>query len=236
MWPFRGGNANNGAQAAAPGPELFQDVPQVPGTSQYVPQSPPPTLASSTATAAPPAIPDEYTLDESIWKTIWRDIVTIGRNLRSVLIPVNWKFHGQAQALRNWDLWGPLVFMLVLAIVLSLGEANASAVFAMVFAEVALGAIVLTINVILLGGELVFFQAVCLLGYCLFPLVVAAIICASIANKWIRCLVTLGCLAWASVATIPFIGNAVPRGRKMLAVYPVMLMYVSLAWLAMVKT
>lgn len=53
----------------------------------------------------------------------------------------------------------------------------------MVFAEVALGAIVLTINVILLGGELVFFQAVCLLGYCLFPLVVAAIVCASTESK-----------------------------------------------------
>lgn len=51
----------------------------------------------------------EYTLDESIWKTIWRDIVTIARNLRLVLVPVNWKFTGQAAALRNWDLWGPLV-------------------------------------------------------------------------------------------------------------------------------
>ncbi|KAG2497819.1 hypothetical protein HYH03_004089 [Edaphochlamys debaryana] len=198
-----------------------------------LPPSPPPTLGAS---APHSAIPDEYTLDESIWKTIGRDFVTIGRNLRSVLIPINWKFHGQAQALRNWDLWGPLVFMLVLAIVLSTGEKNASAVFAMVFAEVALGAIVLTINVILLGGELVFFQAVCLLGYCLFPLVVAAIICAAVSIKWVRILVTVLCLTWASFATIPFIGNAVPQGRKSLAVYPVMLMYVSLAWLAMVKS
>lgn len=53
----------------------------------------------------------------------------------------------------------------------------------MVFAEVALGAIILTLNVILLGGEIVFFQSVCLLGYCLFPLVIAAIICAFISIK-----------------------------------------------------
>lgn len=188
------------------------------------------------STQAHSTIPDEYTLDESIWKTIGRDFLTIARNLRSVLIPVNWKFNGQAQALRNWDLWGPLVFMLVLAIVLSLGENDPSSVFAMVFAEVALGAIVLTINVILLGGELVFFQAVCLLGYCLFPLVVAAIVCASTESKLVRSLVTLICLVWASWATVPFIGNAVPKGRKALAVYPVMLMYVSLAWLALVKS
>ncbi|GLC36005.1 hypothetical protein PLESTB_000528500 [Pleodorina starrii] len=233
MWPLRSGSANPNAQVAPP-PGLFQDVPAVPSTSTTAPQSPPPIIPASTQ--AHSTIPDEYTLDEPVWKTIWRDIVTIARNLRSVLIPVNWKFHGQAQALRNWDLWGPLVFMLVLAIVLSAGEKNASQVFAMVFAEVALGAIILTINVILLGGELVFFQAVCLLGYCLFPLVVAAIICASVSQKWIRVVVTAGCLAWASIATIPFIGNAVPRGRKALAVYPVMLMYVSLAWLAMVKS
>jgi hypothetical protein len=34
-------------------------------------------------------------------------VVTIGRNLRSVLIPLNWDFN--AVALHNWDLWGPLV-------------------------------------------------------------------------------------------------------------------------------
>jgi hypothetical protein len=52
---------------------------------------------------------DEYTIDESVFKTIWRDVVTIGRNLRTVLIPINWKFSPSEQALRNWDLWGPLV-------------------------------------------------------------------------------------------------------------------------------
>ncbi len=65
------------------------------------------------STQAHSTIPDEYTLDESIWKTIGRDFLTIARNLRSVLIPVNWKFNGQAQALRNWDLWGPLVGLLL---------------------------------------------------------------------------------------------------------------------------
>jgi hypothetical protein len=47
----------------------------------------------------------------------------------------------------------------------------------LVFTEVALGAVVLTVNVILLGGNIVFFQSLCLIGYCLFPIVLAAIIC-----------------------------------------------------------
>lgn len=52
---------------------------------------------------------DDNTLDEPIWETLKRDVVTIGRNLRSVLIPVNWDFHNHTAALHNWDLWGPLV-------------------------------------------------------------------------------------------------------------------------------
>lgn len=64
--------------------------------------------------AAPPQALDggywqENTLDESVWQTLKRDVLTIGRNLRSVLIPVNWDFHNHTAALHNWDLWGPLV-------------------------------------------------------------------------------------------------------------------------------
>ena len=36
------------------------------------------------------------------------------------------------------------------------------------------GAFVVTINTKLLGGHISFFQCVCILGYCVFPIVVAA--------------------------------------------------------------
>lgn len=55
------------------------------------------------------SVPVEDTLDESVWRTVGRDLLTIARNTRSVLIPVNWNFKGSGQALANWDLWGPLV-------------------------------------------------------------------------------------------------------------------------------
>jgi len=182
-------------------------------------------------------LPDENTIDESIFKTIWRDIVTIARNLRSVLIPINWNFNNNRdQALRNWDLWGPLIFMLWLATELSWGEKKASQVFSMVFAECAFGAVILTINVILLGGELVFFQALCLLGYCLFPICIAGVVCAAVSNKIARTVALALGITWAAFATVPFIGKAVPQGRKILAVYPVMLMYASIGWVALVKS
>ncbi len=65
--------------------------------------------AAAAATSSSAVVPEESTIDESVCKTILRDFKAIGRNLLSVLIPINWRFSNQEQALRNWDLWGPLV-------------------------------------------------------------------------------------------------------------------------------
>ena len=46
--------------------------------------------------------------------------------------------------------------------------------FEIVFIIVWLGAAVIAVNGQLLGGTISFFQSMCLLGYCLFPLIVAA--------------------------------------------------------------
>lgn len=80
--------------------------------------------------------------------------------------------------LRDWDLWGPLFICMSLAVMLSL-EANdeASLVFSVIFVIMWVGAAVVTVNGQLLGGRLSFFQSVCLLGYCVFPILVSAGIC-----------------------------------------------------------
>ena len=52
----------------------------------------------------------------------------------------------------------------------------------LVFGVCAAGAIILTINANLLGGNIGFFQSMCLLGYCLFPLDVAALVTAFVNN------------------------------------------------------
>jgi len=88
----------------------------------------------------------ETTLDEPVWQTIWRDVKRVGIKLFHVLIP-----RGKAQqALRDWDLWGPLVFCLILAIILS---ESAPQIFVIVW----IGAAVVTINSLLLGGKISFF-------------------------------------------------------------------------------
>merc|ERR1712095_89116 len=49
--------------------------------------------------------------------------------------------------------------------------------FAEVFVIVWVGAMIVTLNTKLLGGSISFFQFVCVLGYCLLPLVLSLILC-----------------------------------------------------------
>lgn len=77
------------------------------------------------------------------------------------------------------DLWGPLLVCLLLSTLLSVtapGD-SASMVFAAVFVIVWFGAAAVTLNAQLLGGTISFFQSVCILGYCVFPLTLSALGC-----------------------------------------------------------
>ena len=177
---------------------------------------------------------DWNTLDESIWRTLKRDVDRVVTNTKGVL----WPFEGgrdPTKPLREWDLWGPLVFVLLLGICLSSDADDASTVFSIVFATVAFGAVALTLNVVLLGGNIIFLQAISLLGYCLAPLNVAVILMLISGNKVYRTILAVGAVGWSSWASIPFISAAVPPSRKALAVYPVMLLYISLGMLAIVS-
>jgi hypothetical protein len=109
-------------------------------------------------------------------------------------------------------------------------------IFGIVFVVVWIGSAVVTINAQLLGGTVSFFHSVCLLGYCLFPLNVAALVLAFIGdiNVFINlALVVLG-LGWSTFSSIGFMAGLVPQTRKALAEYPVLLFYLFLAWFILV--
>ena len=87
-----------------------------------------------------------------------RDLKKIGFKLKYVLRP---RMQSEkVDQLRDWDLWGPLIFCLLLALTLSLstagdkGEDTASLVFGIVFVVVWLGAAIVTVNALLLGGTM----------------------------------------------------------------------------------
>lgn len=70
----------------------------------------------------------------------------VGIKLVHVLVPCLPSSNSQ-QALREWDLWGPFFFCLILAIILT--EAAPQ-----IFVIIWVGAAILTLNAVLLGGKM----------------------------------------------------------------------------------
>ncbi|KAI3444152.1 hypothetical protein Pfo_000817 [Paulownia fortunei] len=171
------------------------------------------------------------TLTEPVWDTVKRDFSRIVSNLKLVVFPNPYR-EDPGKALRDWDLWGPFFFIVFLGLTLSWSASvKKSEVFAVAFALLAAGAVILTLNVLLLGGHIIFFQSLSLLGYCLFPLDIGALICMLKDNVIVKVVVVAVTLAWSSWAAYPFMSTAVNPRRKALALYPVLLMYVSVGFL-----
>lgn len=77
-------------------------------------------------------------------------------------------------------------------------ENQAVAIFTGVFVIVWLGAAIVTVNARFLGGAVSFFQSVCVIGYCLFPIVVSAIVALFVRLIWVRLPVSIITFAWST--------------------------------------
>jgi protein YIPF6 len=175
-------------------------------------------------------------LDEPVSETIMRDLRKIYVKLRVVLRPQT-NQDETLRELRQWDLWGPLLLCLLLSIVLSFGapKGQEMLLFASVFFIFWVGSAVVTFNAQLLGGKISFFQSVCVLGYCMFPLNIGSILCFFWQNWIWRVIVTATCLFWATRASIVFIAQMIDEKRKTLAVYPVILFYLVISWMILIS-
>jgi hypothetical protein len=119
--------------------------------------------------------------------------------------------------------------------ILSSGTAadDKTLLFEIVFIIVWLGGGIIAINGQLLGGTISFFQSICLLGYCLFPLNIAALINLIIGSYvpfFVKMIYVGIAFVWATYSSIHFIREMVPADRKELAMYPVCLFYLFLSW------
>jgi len=140
--------------------------------------------------------------------------------------------------LKDWDLWGPLLICLALAVILSTKAPakQTSHVFSAVFVVMWLGSLVVTLNAQLLGANMSVFQSLCVLGYCVFPLTMSALVIAVLRYTWFGTLwlnllwLALGFL-WATRVSVVFVGQFVKRERRLLALYPVFFFYLMLGWL-----
>nr|CAH8848237.1 unnamed protein product [Trichobilharzia regenti] len=177
-------------------------------------------------------------LDEPIRDTILRSARAVGQKFAYVLVPRQ----GQG-LLKEWDLWGPLVLCLIMSTLLHSSNAEGSEhsgpEFAQVFVIFWLGSAIVTLNSKLLGGAVSFLQTVCVLGYCILPLVIGLVICRvlsltssnSLLVFIIRLLIVISGLIYSSYASFIFVHPTLPKNRVALSVYPIVLFYVFLSWL-----
>ncbi|KAL4229934.1 Yip1 member 6 [Mactra antiquata] len=189
---------------------------------------------------------DEFsTLDEPVKDTVMRDVRAVGVKFWHVLYPKS-----STALLREWDLWGPLILCVFIAMLLQgksddLNNMNdGGPQFAEVFVIYWVGAVVVTLNTKLLGGNISFFQSVCVLGYCVCPLAIALIICRCILIVdeqttmlfIIRFVAVVLGFGWSTFASTAFLADSQPPNRKILAMYPIFLFYFVISWLIISHT
>jgi len=204
----------------------------------------------------------------SLMADLSSSFVKVASKLKVVLLPRE-NQEGVLQKLKDWDLWGPLLVCLTLSLVLSTWapDGQKPLVFASVFFIVWVGAAVVTLNAQLLvregchraarprrhvcrltrafavlqGGTISFFQSVCILGYCVFPLTVAAIVCflfklMGLGIMPVRMVVVVVGFIWATRASVVFIAKIIAEERKVLAVYPVFFFYTFISWMILLQS
>jgi hypothetical protein len=150
--------------------------------------------------------------------------------------------------LKDWDLWGPLTLCVLLSILLqgnSREDANAPE-FASLFALFTIGATIVTINTKLLSGKISFFQSICVLGYCLLPLVLAAsvheiLLKISGIQLWsftIHFIISCAACFWSVFASTAFLAADTINlsDRKALAIFPMFLFYFVITWLVVLDS
>jgi hypothetical protein len=153
-----------------------------------------------------------------------------------VLVPLGEAERGQE--LREWDLWGPLLLCLLFSGTVALRtQESLEQVFSTVFVLIWVGAVVVTANARLLGTRLSYFSAVCTLGYCVFPINLAVLgnlaLGRFMGSPGKLLLVGLG-FCWASYSSSGFLGSVVPPEQRRLVLFPVLLFYAYLSWVAII--
>ncbi|KAH3688236.1 hypothetical protein WICPIJ_000787 [Wickerhamomyces pijperi] len=216
------------------------------------------------------------TLDEPVWKTLQRDLNSIGTKLFSVIWPaslsklakiqqhnlliyakntginvglnyeqmeanlesdINQTIDDSDLKKLDWDLWGPLVFILIFSVILGMlsPTSSSSSVFSGVFSLIWFAFGIIAINIQLLGGTISFFSALSTTGYALFPLLISATISVFVKLFIVRFVCFVLFVSWAIyAATVNLKVNGVLPGRIFLAIYPVSLIYATLGWLCVI--
>lgn len=176
------------------------------------------------------------TLDEPIIQTVKREFQQVIAKTKIAMLPMK---ADPASLTNDWDLWGPLVFCLILGFILSLQrhDDNSGMVFILVFLVTWLGGLLVSLNSQFLDVELSVTQSISILGYCMFAIVAAA--CANLfmffLPTFIKFIIGLGAAGYSTFASYKFISAFAKQSKQYLIVYPIALFYIMLGWFTVAK-
>lgn len=117
--------------------------------------------------------------------------------------------------------------------------------FILIFVIMWIGSLIITLNSQFLGANVSIFQSMCLLGYCVFPINIAAILLKffHFIPLIFKIAISLAAFVWASlgiyfiyyIASVGFMSQMVSEKKKLLANYPIFLFYLFLAWFVLAQ-
>jgi hypothetical protein len=174
---------------------------------------------------------DYNTLNESICTTLARDLNRIKTKLFIVIVPFSSK--EKERELRHWDLWGPFLICLLLGFILMIKGSSPTIVIVTVFTIFWIGSCIITINTTLLGGEISYLQCMCLIGYCIFPITLGALlnkVFLSFLPGYVKIIIAAFSFLWSIKASTSFLTASIPDNKKKLALYPIFLFYLFMTW------
>ena len=171
------------------------------------------------------------TLDESIYATISRDLSMIFKKLKYVINPFISK-EMKYYHIRQWDLWGPFLLNIILACTLALNTKEKGQITSLIFTIFWLGGVAIYLNNYFLEVKTSIFQIFCLLGYCLFPLNIAAIIVIIIYWSDIFRLIVVGfSFCWSVYSSSDYLkAITTQKNKRYLVLYPCILFYLYISW------
>ena len=173
---------------------------------------------------------NKSTLDESVYSTISRDISMICKKLKYVINPFIAK-EMKYNHIRQWDLWGPLLLNIILAFTLTLNTREKGQMTALIFIIFWLGGSIIYLNNYFLEVKTSIFQIYCLLGYCLFPLNISALIVTIINSYDFFRLIVVGISCYISIKSSSDYLNVITNNeQRYLVLYPCILFYLYIAW------
>ena len=165
-------------------------------------------------------------LNEPITDSLKRDLFLIYNKLKYVINPYL-SNKEKNKHIKQWDLFGPLIFTLLLSFTLAIRGKNKGEIFTLIFIIFWFGSFLVYINTHLLEVKISIFHIFCLLGYCLFPLNISSFILMLYNfHEIIRILIIVFCCFWSSISASSFLNSIVDNNEiRGLVLYPSILLY-----------